>query len=186
MSESKNKNLRNAKSSKKDEFYTQLSDIENELKHYKEHFKDKVVYCNCDDPRVSNFFHYFSFNFEKLQLKKLIATCYKSQSADLFSQNDSERAIYLEYMGGLILKNSSFFDCYSLTEGGSINLKFALIAFFFDIFISNSSCSIKGGSFSISSCEDCHFEKVKINKIFILCSFKFFYRFYPNIFKKSI
>ncbi len=99
MSEPKNKNLHKAKSGKKDEFYTQLSDIDNELKHYKEHFKDKVIYCNCDDPRVSNFFHYFSYNFEKLGLKKLIATCYKSQSADLFSQNDSERAIYLEYNG---------------------------------------------------------------------------------------
>ena len=80
-------------------FYTQLSDIENELKHYKKHFKGKVVYCNCDDPRVSNFFHYFSYNFEKLGLKKLIATCYKNQDMDLFSQNNSEQAIYLEYTG---------------------------------------------------------------------------------------
>ena len=55
-----NKNLRSAKTDKKDEFYTQLSDIEKELKHYKSHFKNKVVLCNCDDPRVSNFFHYFS------------------------------------------------------------------------------------------------------------------------------
>jgi hypothetical protein len=94
-----NKNLHQAKNSKKDEFYTQLSDIERELKHYKSHFRDKVVYCNCDDPRVSNFFHYFSHNFEKLRLKKLITTCYKNQSADLFSQNDSEKAIYLEYDG---------------------------------------------------------------------------------------
>lgn len=94
-----NKNLHNAKTSKKDEFYTQLSDIERELKHYRTHFKDKVVYCNCDDPRISNFFHYFSYNFEKLGLKKLITTCYKNQNADLFSQNDSERAIYLEYNG---------------------------------------------------------------------------------------
>ena len=94
-----NKNLNEAKSNKKDEFYTQLSDIERELKHYKKHFKDKVVYCNCDDPRVSNFFHYFSYNFEKLGLKKLIATCYKNQSMDLFSQNNSEQAIYLEYEG---------------------------------------------------------------------------------------
>lgn len=69
------------------------------MRHYKEHFKDKVVYCNCDDPRVSNFFHYFSYNFEHLGLKKLIATCYKNQNADLFSQNDSEKAIYLEYTG---------------------------------------------------------------------------------------
>ncbi|HFG0578773.1 TPA: adenine-specific methyltransferase EcoRI family protein, partial [Flavobacterium psychrophilum] len=94
-----NKNLHSAKSNKKDEFYTQLSDIEKELKHYKNHFKDKVVLCNCDDPRVSNFFHFFSYNFERFGLKKLIATCYKSQDADLFSENKSERAIYLEYDG---------------------------------------------------------------------------------------
>ena len=95
--QSSNTNLHKAKNNKKDEFYTQLSDIENELRHYKEHFKDKVVYCNCDDPRVSNFFHYFSYNFEHLGLKKLIATCYKNQDADLFSTNTSERAVYLEY-----------------------------------------------------------------------------------------
>lgn len=91
--------LHTAKNNKKDEFYTQLSDIERELKHYKHHFKDKVVYCNCDDPRVSNFFHYFSFNFEKLGLKKLISTCYKNQDLDLFSQNKSEQAICLIYEG---------------------------------------------------------------------------------------
>lgn len=94
-----NRNLRKASAAKKDEFYTQLSDIEKELKHYKNHFKGKVVYCNCDDPRTSNFFHYFSYNFEKLGLKKLITACYKNQNMDLFSQNDSERAIYLEYEG---------------------------------------------------------------------------------------
>lgn len=97
--QSSNKTLRKASKSKNDEFYTQLSDIENELRHYKDHFKDKVVYCNCDDPRVSNFFHYFSYNFEHLGLKKLIATCYKNQDADLFSTNESEQAVYLEYTG---------------------------------------------------------------------------------------
>lgn len=91
--------LNQAKRAKKDEFYTQLSDISNELKHYRKHFRDKVVYCNCDDPRVSNFFQYFALNFEKLGLKKLITTCYKNQEMDLFSQNDSEQAIYLEYKG---------------------------------------------------------------------------------------
>ena len=95
----KNKNLHKAKDSKKDEFYTQLGDIERELRYYKSHFKDKVVYCNCDDPRVSNFFHFFSYNFEKLGLKKLIATCYKNQDMDLFSENKSEQAIYLVYEG---------------------------------------------------------------------------------------
>ena len=94
-----NLNLHKAKDSKKDEFYTQLGDIERELKYYKSHFKDKVVYCNCDDPRVSNFFHFFSYNFEKLGLKKLIATCYKKQDMDLFSENKSEQAIYLVYEG---------------------------------------------------------------------------------------
>jgi len=93
------RNLQTAKLSKKDEFYTQLPDIERELKHYKQHFKNKIIYCNCDDPRLSNFFHYFSYNFEKIGLKKLITTCYKNQDVDLFSQNTSEQAIYLEYDG---------------------------------------------------------------------------------------
>ena len=94
-----NRNLHTAKSSKKDEYYTQLPDIERELKYYKNHFKGKVIYCNCDDPRISNFFHYFSYNFKKLGLKKLITTCYKSINPELFSKYDSERAIYLEYDG---------------------------------------------------------------------------------------
>ncbi|MFI8201412.1 adenine-specific methyltransferase EcoRI family protein [Streptomyces sp. NPDC085937] len=96
---SKRQSLGNAKLAKLDEFYTQLSDIEKEIRHYKKHFKGKVVYLNCDDPRASQFFHYFSYNFERLDLKKLIATCYKSQDMDLFSSRDSERAIYLEYTG---------------------------------------------------------------------------------------
>jgi len=94
-----NKNLNAAKTAKKDEFYTQLEDINIELKHYREHFAGKTVLCNCDDPRISNFFIYFAYNFEFLGLKRLITTCYKSQERDLFSQNSSERAIYLIYDG---------------------------------------------------------------------------------------
>ena len=94
-----NKNLNKAKRQKNDEFYTQLSDIENELRHYTGHFRGKVVYCNCDDPRVSNFFHYFSYNFERLGLKRLMTACYKNQERDRFSRHDSERAIWLEYNG---------------------------------------------------------------------------------------
>jgi len=94
-----NKYMQKARSEKNDEFYTILADIERELRHYKKHFKNKVVLCNCDDPRVSNFFHYFSHNFEQLGLKKLITTCYKNQDADLFSQHKSKKAIYLEYTG---------------------------------------------------------------------------------------
>ena len=95
----KNSNLHAASRAKKDEFYTQLVDIENELKHYRHHFRGKTVLCNCDDPRVSNFFVYFAQNFEFLGLKKLITTCYKSQNSDLFSEHNAERAIYLEYTG---------------------------------------------------------------------------------------
>lgn len=72
-----NKNLHSARTAKTDEFYTQLVDIEKELKHYKEQFRDKVVYCNCDDPFESNFFKYFAGNFNALGLKRLIATSYK-------------------------------------------------------------------------------------------------------------
>ena len=71
-----NKDLRAAKQKQKNEFYTQLSDIEKELKHYKDYFKGKVVFCNCDDPFESNFFKYFAMNFNSFGLKKLISTCY--------------------------------------------------------------------------------------------------------------
>jgi len=76
MAKSLNKNLRNASKAKKDEFYTQLVDIEKELKHYKKQFRGKAVYCNCDDPYESNFFKYFASNFNALGLKKLITTSY--------------------------------------------------------------------------------------------------------------
>lgn len=99
MAKSLNKNLKKAKNSKNDEFYTELTDIEKELRHYKDHFKGKTVFCNCDDPRISNFFHYFSYNFENLGLKRLITTCYKNQERDLFSEHKSESAIWLEYNG---------------------------------------------------------------------------------------
>ena len=73
---SSNTNLHRAHEAKKDEFYTQLTDIEKELKHYKEQFQGKVIYCNCDDPFESNFFKYFAAKFNALGLKKLIATSY--------------------------------------------------------------------------------------------------------------
>ena len=78
----RNRALRHARKEKIDEFYTQITDIEKELGHYEKHFKGKTVYCNCDDPRVSNFFRYFSLNFERLGLKRLITTCYKSDDAN--------------------------------------------------------------------------------------------------------
>lgn len=94
-----NNSLTKAKKAKVDEFYTQLKDIEAELKHYREHFAGKTVLCNCDDPRMSNFFFYFVLHFHRLGLKKLITTCYKNQNPDLFSQNTSGQAVYLVYEG---------------------------------------------------------------------------------------
>ena len=80
-----NEALKQAAKAKKDEFYTQLSDIEKEMRHYKEHFKGKTVFCNCDDPYESNFFKFFAMNFNSLGLKKLIATCYAT-SPILYNQ----------------------------------------------------------------------------------------------------
>lgn len=96
---SRNRDFQQARQAKKDEFYTSFRDIELELEHYVSHFKGKTVYCNCDDPRSSNFFRYFASNFEKFGLKKLITTCYRSQEADLFGSKDSEHAVFLEYTG---------------------------------------------------------------------------------------
>lgn len=81
--------LHSAKKAKNDEFFTQLSDIERELKHYETHFRGKVIYCNCDDPKASNFFNYFFENFERLGIKKLITSCYK----------ESEKGFFFVYSG---------------------------------------------------------------------------------------
>jgi len=94
----KNKNLHKAKHDKNDEFYTQLPDIENELKHYEQHFENKVVLCNCDDFKISNFYLYFSRNFKQLKLKKLITTCYVAEQANLFENIDREQGTYHEYI----------------------------------------------------------------------------------------
>lgn len=96
---SKNKNMIKAKKEKNDEFYTQLSDIENELKHYKEHFKDKIVFCNCDDPEWSNFWKYFELCFEHLGLKKLISTHYE--------ENKPSYKLELEKINGELIKTKT-------------------------------------------------------------------------------
>lgn len=96
----RNRDFREARRAKKDEFYTSLRDIELELEHHKGQFKDKIVYCNCDDPRASNFFRYFARHFETLGLKKLITTCYRSQDPAHFARDNSGKAVLLEYTGG--------------------------------------------------------------------------------------
>ena len=94
-----NRSLSDARKARNDEFYTQLFDIEQEMMHYRSLFRGKSVYCNCDDPRASKFFHYFSHNFEYLGLRKLVTTCYRNRSRDLFSRHDDDRGLKLEYDG---------------------------------------------------------------------------------------
>lgn len=94
--------LNKAKINKKDEFYTQLIDIERELIHYETHFKDKIVFCNCDDVKISNFFKYFVNNFKRLGIKKIICACY--------SKKELEKGYYYEYTGAEIdYKNIKYF-----------------------------------------------------------------------------
>lgn len=94
-----NRQLKSAKRNKNDEFYTQMSDIEREVSHYWDQLRGKTILCNCDDPRVSNFFRYFYCRFCHLGIKKLIAVCYKNLNPDLFSQNKDEQAVYCIYDG---------------------------------------------------------------------------------------
>ena len=111
-----NETLKSAKKNKNDEFYTQLCDIEKELSHYKEHFYGKTVLCNCDDPRVSNFFRFFALKFKDWGLKRLITTCYKNQDVDLFSQNTSEKAVWLDYYGNPNDNTSTDFSTVEVKE----------------------------------------------------------------------
>ena len=96
----RNAAMNRARNARKDEFYTQLSDIEKETRHYRDHFKGKTVLCNCDDPYASQFFVHFFRKFSAYGLKKLVSVCYKNCEPDLFSQNASEHSIMLEYSGG--------------------------------------------------------------------------------------
>lgn len=102
---SSNANLQKASKAKKDEFYTQLVDIEKELKHYKDQFRGKVVYCNCDDPFESNFFKYFAASFNALGLKRLIATSYKP-SPIANTELVLQRALFPGYEGKILSKPS--------------------------------------------------------------------------------
>lgn len=105
-----NKLLQKAKKSKSDEFYTQLCDIESELQHYTNCFVNKVVYCNCDDPHISNFFRYFKDNFQKLRLRKLIASCFGDAEIVQGNEHAIRNAYYCEYEGNDIPMNVVNFE----------------------------------------------------------------------------
>ena len=116
-----NSNLHDSIRNKQDEFYTQLSMIENELKHYTAHFKDKVIFCNCDDPYESSFFKYFALNFNRLSIKKLITTGYVSsqtegQEFDIWTNKEETTPSRLTYA-------TCINDISDLNNDGRINLE---------------------------------------------------------------
>lgn len=115
-----NSTLQQAKEARKDEFYTQLPDIENEMRHYRTHFKGKTILCNCDDPFESNFFKFFVLNFNRLGLKKLIATCYAGspiawKQLSLFDVNGDEHKRSTPYKAIVT-------SVYDITGDGGINM----------------------------------------------------------------
>ena len=108
----KNADLNKANKAKKDEFYTQLTDIEKEMRHYREHFRGKVVFCNCDDPEYSNFWLYFQLNFYELGLKKLISTHYEEEKPsyrmDIVSNDSGEQCGIPDYVKTPLKQNGDF------------------------------------------------------------------------------
>ena len=104
--------LQNAKAAKEDEFYTQITDIEKELRHYKEFFRGKVIFCNCDDPESSNFWRYFQMNFYDLGLKKLISTHYEedkpSYRLDIVSTDHADQCGIPDFVKSALKQNGDF------------------------------------------------------------------------------
>ena len=123
---SANTNLRNAKRAKNDEFYTMLSDIENELKHYRDHFKGKVIYCNCDNPEWSNFWNYFYLNFEPLGLKKLIATFYDKDNPVYKAEYDGKEVVKTPLEGNGDFRSAECIECLEEADIVVTNSPFSL------------------------------------------------------------
>lgn len=170
-----------AKKNKKDEFYTQLTDIEKELNHYKEHFKNKVVFCNCDDPKESNFFKYFALNFKYLQLKKLVATHYneggKSYKLEIIEDINKDGKINLDDAITTPLKGNGDFrseECIKILEESDIvvtNPPFSLFREYIAQLIEyNKKFVIVGHQNAISYKEI--FQLIKENKIWLGYGFK--------------
>jgi hypothetical protein len=132
--------LHTARQQKKDEFYTQLVDIENELKHYKDQFRGKVVFCNCDDPKESNFVKYFSMKFEELGLKKLIATHYKE--AGLFSKEPPYKLEYTGDKNGNRMPDSKEFITLMISDGDFRNQECIELLKEADIIVTNPPFSL--------------------------------------------
>lgn len=176
-----NNSLTKAKNAKKDEFYTQLPDIERELGHYKDHFKNKVVFCNCDDPKESNFFKYFALNFKFLGLKKLISTHYnkgeKSYKLEVVEDINNDGIINLDDAVKTDLKGDGDFrsdECIEILKESDIvvtNPPFSLFREYVAQLVENKKLFIIIGSLNAITYKDI-FQLIKENKLWIGYGFK--------------
>lgn len=165
-----NKHFHIAKATKNDEFYTKLEDIENELVHYTNFFMDKAVYCNCDNPKYSNFWRYFHENFSKLKLKKLVATYYctdeQSYKCEYLGGNDKDISIFTKEKLGCDGDFRSE-ECVELLKECDIvvtNPPFSLIRNFFDILIANEKQFLFIGTINVVKYLNV-FKELKENKV---------------------
>ena len=170
-----------AKKNKKDEFYTQLTDIEKELNHYKEYFKNKVVFCNCDDPKESNFFKYFALNFKYLQLNRLVATHYnesgKSYKLEIVEDINKDGKINLDDAITTPLKGNGDFrskECIKILEDSDIvvtNPPFSLFREYIAQLIEHNKKFVIIGHQNAISYKDI-FQLIKENKLWLGYGFK--------------
>jgi len=186
-----NKSLINAKKAKNDEFFTQLSDIEKELKHFKSHFKNKIVFCNCDNPIYSNFWRYFHLNFGLLKLKKLITTHYSkeipSYKMEYSGGNDSDCNIGIKTP---LIENGDFrsLECVELLKQSDIvvtNPPFSLFREYVAQLVENNKKFIIIGNINAITYKEI-FPLIKNNKLWSGYSFNKTFEFsVPDYYETS-
>lgn len=167
MNKNNSLKLNNAKNVKNDEFYTQFIDIEKELKHYEKTFKNKIVYCCCDDYEISNFTKYFELNFGRLQLKKLISTCFNIKGKGKFSVRKNNGQI----LQGFLKDNGDFrsYEVIELLKEADIivtNPPFSLFREFIDILIDLKKDFLVIGNSNAITYKNC-FDYIMNNKMWL-------------------
>lgn len=170
-----NKSLAKAKEQKNDEFYTKITDIEKELRHYKDHFKGKIIFCNCDDPEYSNFWRYFQLNFYELGLKKLISTHYEekkpSYKMEIISGDNKQQVGIPDYIKTPLQQNGDFRspECVEILKEADIvitNPPFSLFKEYLSQLIEyKKSFIIIGNAFAITYKEV--FPLIRDNKVWL-------------------
>ena len=161
-----NENLNMARTNKKDEFYTQLRDIESEMQHYQQHFKNKVIYCNCDDYRYSNFWKYFKDNFNQIGIKKLVSTCYIANGNGLKAVYDGTKTDIEELIGD---GNFNSEECANVLKGADIvvtNPPFSLFREYIKLLEDANKDFLVVGSLNAITYKD-FFPLIKDNKIWL-------------------